>query len=63
MKHGQRMNNDEKWFMFGKFQTKNQSNRKNTKRKNDQFSVVYLNNIQNEMTCFCCMIVAFGLIV
>lgn len=63
MKHGQRMNNDEKWFMFGKFQTKNQSNRKNTKRKRDQFSAVYLNNIQNEITCFCCMIVAFGLIV
>lgn len=63
MKHGQQTKNDEKWFMFGKFQTKNQSNRKNTKRKSDQFSAVYLNNIQNEITCICRRIVAFGLIV
>ena len=63
MKHGQQTKKDEKWFMFGKFQTKNQSNRKNTKRKRDQFSAVYLNNIQNEITGICRRIVAFGLIV
>ena len=65
MKHGRQIQRGEKMFEFGKsIPNMNGKSKRNIRTKKRNFDwKLYLNNIQNEMTCFCCMIVAFGLIV